>query len=214
MLDVNSGVRLPTQERAHRSWERLLDAGAELVRERGWDGFTVQELAQFAGVSNGAIYYRVTNREALMAAIQGHMLAVVRHDHALTFGVDAEWEGFDPEQTVRELVARTAGLLMRHRDALRALVSQADDDEVLNTHGTEGTQELSVLFRRRLIPAVSAQDLPESWARSIFRIVHGALITMLFFPDHDASPVSWDELVYDLTEMVVTFLRRPSGVID
>jgi AcrR family transcriptional regulator len=183
-----------------------LDAGAELVAQRGWDGFTVQELAQFAGVSNGAIYYRVANREALMAAIQEHMLTGVRHDHAVTFGVDEEWAGFDPEETVRQLVARTAGLLMRHRDTLRALVSHAEDDEVLNTHGTEGTQELSVLFRRRLVPAVAQHGLPESQARSIFRIVHGSLITMLFFPDHDASSVNWDELVSDLTEMVVAFL--------
>src|SRR5262249_24383434 len=46
-------LRPPLQIRSRAALERVLDAGEELLIEKGWDGFTVQEVSRRAGVSIG-----------------------------------------------------------------------------------------------------------------------------------------------------------------
>ena len=59
MASADPLIRPPVQRRSRESLERLLQTGLELLQERGFDGFTLQELSQRAGVSIGSIYGRV-----------------------------------------------------------------------------------------------------------------------------------------------------------
>lgn len=49
--------------------QQLLEAGVELVGERGVDGFSMRELARRAGVSHAAPYHHFSARAALVRAI-------------------------------------------------------------------------------------------------------------------------------------------------
>jgi AcrR family transcriptional regulator len=62
-------IRPPQQRRSQESLERVLQAGFELLRERGFEGFAVQEVSQRANVSIGSIYARAPSREALIQAV-------------------------------------------------------------------------------------------------------------------------------------------------
>lgn len=53
--------------------ERLVTAAAEVFAEKGYDGARVQEIANRAGLTTGAIYGRFTGKaELLRAAIEAH----------------------------------------------------------------------------------------------------------------------------------------------
>jgi AcrR family transcriptional regulator len=62
-------LRPPMQNRSRETLERVLEAGERLLIEKGWDGFTVQEVSRRAKVSIGSIYARAPSKEALLLAI-------------------------------------------------------------------------------------------------------------------------------------------------
>jgi len=66
---VPEGLRPPRQERSMRSLRRVLDAGAEVLAEAGWEGFTIADVARRSNASSGLIYKRFANKAALLEAI-------------------------------------------------------------------------------------------------------------------------------------------------
>ena len=56
-------------EKRERTRARLLDAALELTRERGFERVTVQDIAERAGLTTGAIYGNFKNRDALFIAL-------------------------------------------------------------------------------------------------------------------------------------------------
>ena len=56
----------------------MLDASIQLLEEKGFDAFTVQDVSQRADVSVGAIYARFGNKESLLRAVHGRAMDVAR----------------------------------------------------------------------------------------------------------------------------------------
>lgn len=69
----------PERRDAARNREALMDAAEALIRERGVDGVTMDELAAAAGVGKGTVFRRFGSREGLMAAVLNHS--------------EADWQG-------------------------------------------------------------------------------------------------------------------------
>jgi len=65
-------------DKRERTRTRLLDAALALTRERGFDGVTVQEIAERAGLTTGAIYGNFRNRDALFIALAERQWGPVR----------------------------------------------------------------------------------------------------------------------------------------
>jgi len=59
----------PRGDKRERTRARLLDSALELTRERGFEGVTLQDIAERAGVTTGAIYGNFKNRDALFIAL-------------------------------------------------------------------------------------------------------------------------------------------------
>jgi TetR/AcrR family transcriptional regulator, transcriptional repressor for nem operon len=53
---------------------RILESAARLFRERGFDGVTVAEVMQAAGLTHGGFYGHFASKEALIAAAVAHAL--------------------------------------------------------------------------------------------------------------------------------------------
>jgi AcrR family transcriptional regulator len=56
-------------DKRKRTREALIDAAREVVREKGFHAVSLQEVAERAGMSRGAIYGNFSNREELLFAV-------------------------------------------------------------------------------------------------------------------------------------------------
>jgi AcrR family transcriptional regulator len=62
--------RRPTREQKREAnRERILDAARTVFGARGYHGATIEEIAEEAGLSNGAIYYNFGSNEDLFLAL-------------------------------------------------------------------------------------------------------------------------------------------------
>ena len=78
MVDVSSSAK-PTPE-ARR--QQILDAACDVVRQAGFHGASMAEIAKAAGLSVGQIYRYFENKEARVAAIVAQDLAEMREKFA------------------------------------------------------------------------------------------------------------------------------------
>src|SRR5882757_8447655 len=60
----------PRQARSRATVEAIVQAGAHVLGDRGWSGFTTNEVASVAGASIGSLYQYFPNKLALIAAIR------------------------------------------------------------------------------------------------------------------------------------------------
>jgi AcrR family transcriptional regulator len=61
--------KAPTGNKRARTRARLLDAAAEVIREKGFYGTTLEEVAQRAGMTRGAIYGNFNDKDELFLAV-------------------------------------------------------------------------------------------------------------------------------------------------
>ena len=68
-LEKATGRRVPKGDKRQRTRAALLEAARELVREKGYEGTTLQDVAARAGMTSGAIYSNFKNRDDLFLAL-------------------------------------------------------------------------------------------------------------------------------------------------
>lgn len=69
--DDNLGQRKPKGDKRDRTRAALLEAARELIRDKGYERTTLEEVAARAGMTTGAIYGNFKNRDELFIAL-GH----------------------------------------------------------------------------------------------------------------------------------------------
>lgn len=84
---------------------QIVEAAYEILREHGLPGLSMRRLAQDLGVQPGALYYYVTSKQDLLAAVAGRILADAEPTISTT----------DPAQAARDI-----------RDALLPVRDSAD----------------------------------------------------------------------------------------
>jgi AcrR family transcriptional regulator len=75
---IASRRRQPKGDKRERTRTALLDAALALTRERGFESTTLQEIAERAGMSTGAIYGNFKNRDELFMALAIRQWAAIR----------------------------------------------------------------------------------------------------------------------------------------
>ncbi|GAB3318990.1 TetR/AcrR family transcriptional regulator [Geodermatophilus aquaeductus] len=172
--------------------ERLLRAAADVFARRGYEGTRVSDLAEAAGLSNGALYAHFGSRATLLAD------ALRVHGRRLL----ADLAAADPDRSVADLLRASGRTLRRRRDAdgellVEALVAARRDDDVVplvRAHVHERAAWLADLVRRgQRDGEIDAALSPHAVAHLCLSLAVG---TALVGPDIDpVDDAEWTALV-------------------
>src|SRR3954470_21638729 len=192
---VDLEVRPPKQRRSREAWNRVLDAGVAILEDGGYDAFTIAAVCERAQVAPPAIYARTTSKDALFLAVYEHGIARLRAEQEV-FADDARWSGRAPADLVREAVAETIGISVRHERFLRAVVLVSAAHPEVRRRGSRYSQELGEGFARvvrRARDAITHSD-PEAAIRSCFGTVFStSIIRVAYGPGFATSEPVHDD---------------------
>jgi AcrR family transcriptional regulator len=127
-------AREPKQDRSRASFERVLDAATELLAEKGYSEFTLQELSRRSKVSIGSIYCRVNGKDDLIRLVQVRVLDRLDVDQA-TFINRLRRQELPLRELVLETVTQFGNFLRKHASILRAFMELGANDPVAGEIG-------------------------------------------------------------------------------
>jgi AcrR family transcriptional regulator len=174
-----SWVRAPRQERARRSFERALDAGAELLVEHGYEGFAISEVCRRARVSPGALYGRITSKEALFLAIHHREMGRIVDEVTEIFADGPDWQQLPLGELIVATVRKLSEHYHHHEALLRAFILRSAVDERVKAEGEAASATLldtlaALLLTRRDELARLHED-PDDAVRTTCRIAFDSL---------------------------------------
>ncbi|MCV9935852.1 TetR/AcrR family transcriptional regulator [Boseaceae bacterium BT-24-1] len=133
----------PRQARSRATVEAVVEAGARILSEQGWSGFTTNKVADAAGVSIGSLYQYFPDKLSLVDAIRRRhiddSLDAVRHALAGTQSL-AEF--------VEVLVANLIAAHSIHPGLHRVLLDEAPGLEAYRDQNSEIEAQYLALFTR------------------------------------------------------------------
>ena len=201
-------IRPPLQRRSQESLERVLQAGFELLQERGFEGFTLQEVSARANVSIGSIYARVPSREALIKAVYERAM-LWTEEQVEPLEQAAHRPGTAREQ-MAAIVVEMGTEMLAHGDVLRVFMRQAPLEPWILERAAEKSQSTCEVFTRAMLEhrdEIRHSD-PElavdvAW-RTVYnttarRITHGSSF-------ESQRQLSDAQLVSELARMVADYL--------
>lgn len=156
-------TRPPQQERSRQSLARILTAGAELLAERGYDGFAIAELCERAHVSAGSLYARFPSREAVILAVHEHAVDRMSAEAAALYDGPG-WDGLDAAGTIERAVALLLTHYLEHRRLLKVFILRSGVDERMQRIGAIGMARIADAFTRRLLTRAAAMPHAEAEA--------------------------------------------------
>jgi AcrR family transcriptional regulator len=178
----------PTRERGKQRVEALLDAGAAVVSERGFEAATMAEIAASAGAHVGSLYRFFPNKEALADAL------VARYGER----IDAAFAEFEDTAATRSLDAFSDALLDlfvtlhgQTRAASALLDTRADGSTI-----RDGFRRSLQLHVARMLQ-LRASSLPDAAAGDIAIVIlqnMKAMVRLTVEPGIYASQGARDEL--------------------
>ncbi|MGR3758772.1 TetR/AcrR family transcriptional regulator [Roseobacteraceae bacterium NS-SX3] len=140
------------QKRASEKRTRLVEAGAELFRSRGYDGTSLADVAKAARVPPGGVFYHFPSKAALADAVMEH-----HHEHFGSQLQRIERATPDPRKRLR-LFWDGAEQLAADRAALGCPVLALAEDMAADPARTEAAQE-----HRKLVMAHTIAWLAEQY---------------------------------------------------
>ena len=110
-----------SQARSRATRARLLEAAETVFADKGYDGAKISDIAEEAGCSVGAVYFRFKDKSALFSAIAESFIEDARGRLPLLR------ESGGREAIIGNFVTGTAANFRRHRGLFRAIVERGLD---------------------------------------------------------------------------------------
>lgn len=201
-------VRLPRQQRSRQAWARVLDAGAAIVEEGGYDAFTIAAVCQRAGVAPRALYERVNTKDGLFLAVYEYKLNEIVNDQNAVFA-DDRWDGLSPTELVEGAVQGLVRVFGAHSAFLRSVVLISGVHTEVSRRGGYYAQSLGDVFAAVLVRAGDSivHPNPEVAVRVSFSAVFSSLVLRTSYgPGFSGPAVDDDQFVRELSTMIGGYL--------
>jgi AcrR family transcriptional regulator len=215
METATAHARAPKQGRSRQSFERIIEATIDLLRERPYDQITLAEICQRAGVSTGALYGRVTGKDELLRAVQVRFFERLDAQFTAEAGrIAAEAHGL--AQVVPAVVTGLGSLLKEHASVLRSFMLRGAVDEIIGAAGSKSAHENHAKFSR-LVEACAGEIRHPNPARAIEASMLLIYATQARFLGLDSAggakgeAGSWETLLEDLSDMMLAYLLFVPG---
>ena len=212
---IMAKARIPQQGRSRASFERMLTTAEELMRQRGSDEFTLNEVAKHGKVSIGSIYCRFDSKDDLVHVVQLRVLERVDTEMLATIGA-VQQQGGDLIDMVHDLVRSIADVLRNYAEVMRPLMLRASGDPVIASIGKRSYVRTSNAVIEALLTCrdeIHHPD-PRHAADAGFRILYASIARYLGFGSSldAAGEGDWNELKNDLGDMLAAYLSMaPKG---
>lgn len=182
--------------RSDKRYRAILERGARLIYDRGYDATSMQDIAEAAGMTKAGLYHHVDSKEALLLAIMHYGMDLFE-ERVLTKVADIA----DPLARLRECMARNV-----------ALVTDASSKEVtiiLHEHQTlTGAARKAINARKKRYVQFLEASFREAISRGQIRAVDPTIAAFSFL-----GVVLWTYKWYR-SDGAITPERLADGTID
>lgn len=197
--------RVPTQARSKERFERILDAADAIFADAGFDGATMEAIAERAGTSIGSVYQFFPNKGALFEALCARYLARSQElfeafvegeflarpwPELLDAIIDAFWAFHVDKPGFRAVWA--------HQNISGAMLKAAD---VVNR---------AIAARAGVVMAAFAPHVPEARRATVALVAVETISALLFVAVH-RGPVEGAAMVREAKVMLRAYLERVVG---
>ncbi|HEX8604196.1 MAG TPA: TetR/AcrR family transcriptional regulator [Pseudoduganella sp.] len=209
MPSISTHARVPKQGRSRQSFERIIEATIELLRERAYDQITLAEICQRSGVSTGSLYGRVDGKDELLRVVQVRYLERLGEQFAEEAArIAAEAHGL--EQMVPAVVTGFGNLLRDNASVLRAFMLRGAVDTVIGAAGKKSALENNARINQLLL---SCRDEirhanPERAVETGMLLIYATQARFLGLDSAGRldEAGTWSQLLNDLSDMMLAFL--------
>ncbi len=206
--------RLTRQDKRQANRARILQAARKVFGQRGYHGATIGEIADEAGLSNGAVYYNFANKEDLFFALLEQWRTELVQDLASALPRPGSAE---PGQSFQDELSHVIDMLKRRREwrlLLFEFVTYAARNPRFRARFAAGRQKFKHALADVLAERIAAHHLqpvapPEQLAILVTALVNGLAFDELTEPD----VVSSDLLATGLTALM-DHTRQPGKAAE
>jgi TetR/AcrR family transcriptional regulator, repressor of fatR-cypB operon len=196
----NNQETLPRREReklAHR--QAIFDAAVRVFAKKGFASATLDEIAQEAEFSKGALYLYFSSKEDILYNIMKDISTIVSEIVRSTFTGESSFS-----DELREFYRGIATVSFENKDLCHVLTQQhmlgfqvfspEKVEEFLNLH-----REIDSVIINRITKAITDRELRQVQPEAVFGLIHGAIENMMV--------TQWDcKTLDELLEAVDVFL--------
>jgi AcrR family transcriptional regulator len=196
------------QRRSMRSVEKLMAAAEAVLGREGWAAFTINAVADEAGISVGGIYRRFASKEQLLRAIKDQVLDRADADHK---EIATSSKARNLEEAIAHYVSRRIVSLRSYSGIMRQIFEGQQRDLVMEERGRQSINVGIRVFRSVISPFRSeiGHSDPELAIDTAFYMIIGIFMRRVRSPISDLSfdHIDWDVIESEVTLAITLYLK-------
>lgn len=197
VLPTLSPRKLPTQERARRTYSAILEAGARILERQGYEALTTNHVADLAGVGIASLYEYFPNKHALVAEIVRHVLEELLAD----LGRSTQLITASPTQAAQEAwLGSMYAAVAKRRGVVRVIVQEVPF--LWEIPAVDNARRMLLALARstrELGASVGTPRLPDAMIYLLATMTGAAVLEAVLRPPTEHSP---EELIETLAEII------------